>query len=131
MAGVQYINSDDGEVDTELARQNMQKFINWMKNIQKGAQALREAQLYCGIKEMRLLAPVLTCFTYLIHSFSSLLDNKPVIEYMYGSMTGIHENIWERRPSLVDWEVIQMILTITKCIIGSNVISQCYDKECS
>ena len=102
-----------------------------MKKIQKGAQALQEAQLYCGIKERRLLAPVLTCFTHLIHLFRSLLDNKPVIEYLYGSMPGIHINISERQPSLVDWEVIQMILTITKCIIGSNVISQCYDKECS
>ena len=39
-AGVQSIKSDDGEVDTELTRQNMQKCITWTKKSQKGAQAL-------------------------------------------------------------------------------------------
>ena len=59
-AGVQSIKLDDGEVDTKLTRRNMQKCITWMKKIQKGAQALWEAQLHCGIKDKRLLTPVLT-----------------------------------------------------------------------
>ena len=61
-AGVQSIKSDDGEVDTKLTRRNMQKCITWTKQIQKGAQALWEAQLHCGIKEKRLLTPVLNRF---------------------------------------------------------------------
>ena len=57
-AVVQSIKSDDGEVDTELTRRNMQKCITWKKEIQKGARALREAQIHCRIKEKRLLTPV-------------------------------------------------------------------------
>ena len=61
-AGLQSIKSDDGEVDTESMRRNMQKCITWTKKSQKGAWALWEAQLHCGIKEKRLLTPVLTRF---------------------------------------------------------------------
>ena len=49
MARVQYIKLDDGEVDTEFTRRNMKNNITWTKKIQKGAQALREAQLHCMI----------------------------------------------------------------------------------
>ena len=100
---MQSIKSDDGEVDTELTRRNMQKCITWTKMSQKGARYLREAQIHCSIKEKRLLTPVSTRYEYLIHSFRSLLDNTPAIEYLYGTMPGIHDNIQERRPSLVDW----------------------------
>ena len=57
-AGVQSIKSDDGEVDTELMRRNMQKCITWTKKIQKGVRALREAYIHWGIKEKRLLVPI-------------------------------------------------------------------------
>ena len=40
--GVQSIKSDDGEIDMELTRRNMQKCITWMKKSQKGARALWE-----------------------------------------------------------------------------------------
>ena len=40
-AGVQSIKSYDGEVDTELTRQNMQKCITLTKKIQKEARALQ------------------------------------------------------------------------------------------
>ena len=33
--GVQSMKSDDGEVDTELTSQNMQKFITWTKKSQR------------------------------------------------------------------------------------------------
>ena len=108
-AGVQSIKSDDGEVDTELTRQNMQKCITWTNNIQKGARALREAQIHCGIKEKRPLTPVLTRFAYLIHSFKSLMENNPAVEYLYGTIPGVHDNIWEKRPSLVDREFIKLL----------------------
>ena len=75
-----------------------------------------------------LLTPVLTCFAYLIHSFRSLLENKPAIEYLYRTMPGIHDNIRARRPSLVDWEVIHMIVTIMKRIVGSIFLDQCSGK---
>ena len=101
-AGVQSIKSDDGEVDTELTRRNMQKCITWTNNIQTVAQAIQEAQIHCGIKYKHLLTPVSTCFACLIHSFGSLLENKPAIEYLYGTIPGIHDNIRERRPSLVE-----------------------------
>ena len=106
----------------------MQKCISWKNMIQKGAHALREAQLHCRINEKHLLTPVLICFAYLIHSFRSLLENKPVIEYIYGTMPGIHDNIQARRPSLVDWEVIQMNVTIMKCIFGRILLNQCSGK---
>ena len=107
----------------------MQKCITWTKKSQKGARALREAQIHCRIKEKRLLTPGLTWFAYLIHSFRYLLENKPAIEYLYRTMPGIHDNIWERRPSLVDWEVIHMIVTRMKRIVDSIVINQCSGKE--
>ena len=125
---VQSIKSDDGEVDTELTRLNMQKCITWTKKSQKGAQDLREAQIHCGIKEKRLLAPVSTRFAYLIHSLMSLLENKPSIEYLYRTTPRIHDNIRSRRPSLVGWEVIHMIVTSTKRIVVSIVLNQCSGK---
>ena len=59
----------------------------------------------------------------------SLFDNKPAIEYLYGSVPGIHEDIQARRPYLVGWEVIQMILTSMKRIIGRIMLNQCSGKE--
>ena len=59
-AGLEYIKSDDGEVDTKFTRQNMQKCITWKNKSQKGAQALLEAQLRCGINENHLPTPVST-----------------------------------------------------------------------
>ena len=44
-------------------------------------------------------------------------------------MPGIHDNIRERRPSLVDWEVIQMIVTSMKRIVGRIFLNQCSGKE--
>ena len=44
-------------------------------------------------------------------------------------MSGIHDNIRARSPSLVDWEVIQMIVTSMKHIVGSIVLKQCSGKE--
>ena len=128
-AGVKPIKSDDGEVDTELTRRNMQKCTTWTKKSQKEVRALWEAQIHWGIKEKRLLTTVSTRFAYLIHSFRSLLENKPAIEYLYGKMPGIHDNIRARRPYLVDWEVIHMIVTIMKRIVGSIVLNQCSGKE--
>ena len=101
-SGVQVIKLDDGEVDTELTRRNMQKCITWTKKIQKGARAIREAQLHCGIKEKCLLAPASTHFAYLINSFRFLLENEHSIEYLYGNMPDIHGNIRARSPSLVE-----------------------------
>ena len=107
----------------------MQKCITWKKKSHKGARALQEAHIHCWIKEKRLLTPVSNRFAYLIQSFRSLLENKPAIENIYGTMPGIHDIILERRPSLVDWEVIQMNLTSTKRIIGSIILNQCSGKE--
>ena len=70
---MQSIKSDDGEVDMESTRRNMQKFITWTKKRQKGARALREAQIHCGIKEKRLLTPVLNCFVYLMECLAHIL----------------------------------------------------------
>ena len=94
-----------------------------MKKSQKGAQAFLEAQIYWGTKEKHLLTLVLTCFAYLIQLSRSLLENKPEIEYLYGSMPGIHDNIWARRPSLVNCELIQMIVTIMEIIVGSIILN--------
>ena len=44
-------------------------------------------------------------------------------------MPGIHDNIQARRPSFVDLEVIQMIVTSMKLIVDSIVLNQCSGKE--
>ena len=44
-------------------------------------------------------------------------------------MPGIHDNIRVSRPSLVDWEVIHIIVTIMKRIVVSIVLNQCSGKE--
>ena len=44
-------------------------------------------------------------------------------------MPEIHDNIRARRPSLVDWEIIQIIVTSMKRIVGSIVLHQCSGKE--
>ena len=44
-------------------------------------------------------------------------------------MPGIHDIIWARTPSLVDWEVINMIVTSMKRIVCSIVLNQCSGKE--
>ena len=128
-AEVQSIKSDDGEVDTKLTMWNMHKCITWTDKSQKWEWDIQEAQLHWGINYKHLPTPVLTRFAYLIHSFRYLLDNKPEIEYLYGSMPGIHDNIRARRPSLVNWEVIQIIVTNTKRIFGSIVLNQFYGEE--
>ena len=45
-------------------------------------------------------------------------------------MPGIHNNIRARRPSIFDWEVIHMIATSMKRIVGSIFLNQCSGKEC-
>ena len=120
---------DDGEVETELTRRNIHKCITWTNKSQKGARDLQEAHLHCRIKYKRLLPPVLTRLAYLIHSFRSLLDNKPAINYLHVSMPGIHDNIRERRPSLVEWEVIRIIVSRMKRIVGNIVLNQFYVNE--
>ena len=123
-AGVQSIKLDDVEFDTEFMRWNMQKCITWMKKSQKGARSLWDTHIHCCIKEKRILTPVLTRFAYLIHYSRSLLENEPAIEYIYRIMPGIHDNNRSRRPSLVYWEFIQMIVTSMKCIVFSIVLNQ-------
>ena len=44
-------------------------------------------------------------------------------------MPWIHDNIRARRPSLVDWEVIHMIVTSMNHIVGIIVLNQCSNKE--
>ena len=43
-------------------------------------------------------------------------------------MPGIHDNIRARRPPLVDWELIHMIVTSIKRIVGSIILNQCSGK---
>ena len=77
-------------------------------------------------------APSHTCFKPFCIPYPLLqvpAGKKPTIEYLYGNMPGIHENIWARKTSLVDWEVIQIILTSIKCIVASIVLNQCSGKE--
>ena len=106
----------------------MQKCITRTKKIQKGDQALRDAQIHCEIREKRFLTPILTRFAYLIHFLKSLVDNKPSIDYLYGTMPGIHDNTRVRRPSCIDWEFIQMIVISINTIVDSIVLNQCSGK---
>ena len=51
------------------------------------------------------------------------------MDYLYGTMPGIHDNIRSRRIYLVDWEVIQMIVTSMKWIVGSIFLDKCSSKK--
>ena len=44
-------------------------------------------------------------------------------------MPEIHDNIRARRPSIIDWYVIQMIMTTMKPIVGIIILNQYYGKE--
>ena len=44
-------------------------------------------------------------------------------------MPGNHDNIRAKRPSLVGWEVINIIVTRMKCIVGIIFLNQCSDKR--
>ena len=94
------------------------------KDPERGLWDLWEAQIHWGIKEKHLLTPVSNRFAYLLHLFRSLMENKSSLEYLYGTMPGIHHNIRVRRPPFVDWGVIQMIVTIMKRIVGIILINQ-------
>ena len=72
-AVVMDVKYDDGRVDTEVTRRNIQRCITWTKKSQKGAKVLETAQKHVGLPCKKLIKPVKTRFYYLIHSFRSLL----------------------------------------------------------
>ena len=61
------------------------------KKSQKGTKALDTEQKRVVLPCKRLITPVKYGFAYLIHSFSSLLENNEAINYLYGSIDIIPE----------------------------------------
>ena len=67
--GVMDMKYDDGRVDIEVIRRNMQRCITWTKKHKRGKKAFETAQKHVGLPCKNLITPVKTCFAYLIHSF--------------------------------------------------------------
>ena len=53
---------------------------------------MEAAQKHLGMPVRRLIAPFKNRFAFLIHSFQSLLENNPGINYLYGSVENIPKN---------------------------------------
>ena len=75
------------KLDTEVTRNKMKHCITW-KNHRREQRIWRQ----CGRIWDCLQVNVKTFFAYLIHSFHSLIENKSVINYIYGSMEKLPEN---------------------------------------
>ena len=74
------VKYDDGRVDTEVTRSNMQRYITWTKISQKEEKSLETSQKYVGLPCKMLITPVKTRFVYIIHSFLYLIKNKGSIK---------------------------------------------------
>ena len=77
----------------------MNEAITWTNKSQKGAVALIQAQKHCKLANVSLLYPSKTRFAYILHSLKIILMNKYAIEYMYGPMSGVGNEINNRKPS--------------------------------
>ena len=71
-SGVIAVKSDDGRLDTEVNRRNMQRCIT-RKKIIKGGKALDTAQKHTVPPCRKLITPVKIRFSYIFHSFRSRL----------------------------------------------------------
>ena len=95
---------EDGLIDTS---------INNNKS-QKGDVALIQAQKHCKLASVRLLTPSKARFAYILHSFKSLLMNNDSIEYMYGPIPGVGNEIKTCKPSDEYWEVVHLVVHTMK-----------------
>ena len=78
-ADVVGVQSEDGPLDTSITREKINKAVTWNKKSQKGAVDFIQAQKHCKLANVSLLALVKTIFSYILHSFKSLLVNKDEI----------------------------------------------------
>ena len=62
-AVVMDVKYDDGRVDTEVTRRNIQRCITWTKKSQKGAKVLETAQKHVGLPFKRLITPAKNRFS--------------------------------------------------------------------
>ena len=102
-SGVVDVKSEDVSIDTSSSRAKINKAITWTNKSQKGSVALIQAQKHCKLENFSLIAPSKNRFSYIFHSFKILLMNKDAIEYMYGPMPGVENDIKTRKPSYEDW----------------------------
>ena len=67
------VKYDDGRVDTEVTRSNMQRYITWTKISQKEAKSLETAQKHVGLPCKKLITPVKSfCISNTLLLLSSL-----------------------------------------------------------
>ena len=118
-AGVVYVQSQDGLLDTSSTRGEINKAITCTNKSQKGSVALIQAQKHCKLENVRLLAPDKNCFSYISHSFKSLCMNKDDIEYMYGPMPGVCNDINTCKPSNGYWDVVHVVVYSMKEVVAS------------
>ena len=91
--GVKYY---DGRLDTEMNRWNVQRCINWTKKHKRGKRLLRQPRSMWDFLVRILLHLSKIVFSYLIHFFISLLEDKGAINYLYVSMENIPDRIGGR-----------------------------------
>ena len=84
---------EDGSLDTSSTRVNMNKAITSKNKPQKGAIALIQTHKYYKLAIVCLITSSKNRFEYILHSFKSLLVNKDAIEYMYGPIPGVVNDI--------------------------------------
>ena len=89
------------------------------KKITKGEKDLETTHKNMGLPCKKLIKPVNNRFTYIIHSFIYLIENKGAIKYLYGLMENIPEIIREQKPSLTDWSVTSTVVITMQKIVGN------------
>ena len=71
----------------------MNKAITSKKKSQKGAIALIQTHKHYKLANVCLITSSKTRFKYILHSFKSIPMNKDSIEYMYGPIPGVVNDI--------------------------------------
>ena len=117
-AGVVDGQYDDESLDTSSTRAKMNKAVSWTNKSQKGGVDLVKTQKYCKLTNVCLLAPDKTCFSYILHSFKIPIINKDTINYMYGPMSGVGNDINTCKPSYEDWEVVHVAVHAMKEVVA-------------
>ena len=85
------INLNDGEVETKFTRWNIQKCKPGQRRARRGRELSRRHS-FTAVSSRSVLLHWF-CLAYLIQFFRSLPDNKHDIEYLYGNMPKIQDNI--------------------------------------
>ena len=91
--GVVDVQYEDGSLDTSSTRTKMNKAITSTNKSQKVVIALIQTHKNYKLANVCLITSSKNRFEYILYSFKSLPLNKDAIEYMYGPMPGVVNDI--------------------------------------